>query len=87
MQRVTAESDLTHLAQQAVDAVNATLDEIRDEVAQMEASGQIQPDVTAIRAAEAVDPDEIEGEVTETTAPTTEDTDLRNRSTASSLRS
>ena len=76
VQRVTAESDLTHLAQQAVDAVNATLDEIRDEVARMEASGQIQPDVRAIRAAEAVDPEEIEGEVTETTAPTTEDTEL-----------
>jgi chromosome segregation protein len=60
VQRATAESDLTHLAQQAVDHVNATLDEIRDEVAQMEASGQIQPDVKAIRAAEAVDPDELE---------------------------
>ena len=64
VQRATAESDLTHLAQQAVDAVNATLDEIRDEVAQMEAAGQVQPDVRAIRAAEAVDPDEMEGEVT-----------------------
>ena len=59
VQRATAESDLTHLAQQAVDSVNATLDEIRDEVAQMEAAGQVQPDVRAIRAAEAVDPDEI----------------------------
>jgi len=60
VQRATAESDLTHLAQQAVDSVNATLDEIREEVAQMEAAGQVQPDVRAIRAAEAVDPDEIE---------------------------
>ena len=60
VQRATAESDLTHLAQQAVDSVNATLDEIRDEVAQMEAAGQVQPDVRAIRAAEAVDPDELE---------------------------
>jgi chromosome segregation protein len=60
VQRATAESDLTHLAQQAVDHVNATLDEIREEVAQMEASGQVQPDVKAIRAAEAVDPDELE---------------------------
>jgi chromosome segregation protein len=60
VQRATAESDLTHLAQQAVDTVNASLDEIRDEVAQMEAAGQVQPDVRAIRAAEAVDPDEIE---------------------------
>ena len=60
MQRATAESDLTHLAQQAIDTVNATLDEIRDEVAQMEAAGQVQPDVRAIRAAEAVDADELE---------------------------
>ncbi|HWI20352.1 MAG TPA: hypothetical protein VNT81_21505, partial [Vicinamibacterales bacterium] len=60
VQRATAESDLTHLAQQAIDAVNASLDEIRDEVAAMEAAGQVQPDVRAIRAAEAVDPDEIE---------------------------
>ena len=60
VQRATAESDLTHLAQQSMDTVNATLDEIRDEVAQMEAAGQVQPDVRAIRAAEAVDPDELE---------------------------
>ncbi len=60
VQRATAESDLTHLAQQAIDSVNASLDEIRDEVAAMEAAGQVQPDVRAIRAAEAVDPDEIE---------------------------
>ena len=60
VQRATAESDLTHLAQQAMDTVNASLDDIRDEVAQMEASGQVQPDVRAIRAAEAVDPDELE---------------------------
>ena len=60
VQRATAESDLTHLAQQALDNVNASLDEIRDEVAQMEAAGQVQPDVRAIRAAEAVDPDELD---------------------------
>ena len=69
VQRATAESDLTHLAQQAVDSVNATLEEIRDEVAQMEAAGQVQPDVRAIRAAEAVDPDEIEVGATETLEP------------------
>jgi len=57
VQRATAESDLTHLAQQSMDTVNATLDEIRDEVAAMEASGQVQPDIRAIRAAEAVDAD------------------------------
>ena len=60
VQRATAESDLTHLAQQALDSVNASLDDIRDEVAQMEAAGQVQPDVRTIRAAEAVDPEEME---------------------------
>ncbi len=58
VQRATAESDLTHLAQQSMDTVNATLDEIRDQVAEMEAAGQIEPDVRAIRAAEAAEPDE-----------------------------
>ena len=67
VQRATAESDLTHLAQQALDNVNASLDEIRDEVAQMEAAGQVQPDVRAIRAAEAVDPDELDEDGVSTT--------------------
>ena len=58
--RATAEADLTHLAQQAVDTVNATLDEIREQVARMEADGHIEPDVRAIRAAEAAEPDEAE---------------------------
>ncbi|OFW41669.1 MAG: chromosome segregation protein SMC [Acidobacteria bacterium RIFCSPLOWO2_12_FULL_67_14b] len=62
VQRATAESDLTHLAQQSIDTVNATLDDIREQVAQMEADGQIEPDVRAIRAAEAVEPDEEEEE-------------------------
>ena len=69
VQRATAESDLTHLAQQALDTVNASLDEIRDEVAQMEAAGHVQPDVRAIRAAEAVDADELEEGVAETVEP------------------
>ena len=69
VQRATAESDLTHLAQQSMDTVNATLDEIRVEVMEMEASGQVQPDVRAIRAAEAVDPDEIEEGVFQTVEP------------------
>jgi chromosome segregation protein len=56
--RATAEADLTHLAQQCLDAVNLPLDEVRAEVEQMEASGDIEPDVNAIRAAEAPDPDE-----------------------------
>lgn len=68
--RATAESDLGHLAQQAVDSVNATLDEIREQVAQMEAAGQIEPDVRTIRAAEAADPDE---EDAATAAPTSDE--------------
>ncbi len=77
VQRATAESDLTHLSQQALDAVNASLDEIRDEVAAMEASGQVQPDIKAIRAAEAVDPDELESlEGTEAMSLPAEDTEL-----------
>jgi chromosome segregation protein len=61
--RATAESDLTHLAQQSMDTVNASLDEIRAEVLEMEAAGHIEPDVRAIRAAEAIDVDEEEGSV------------------------
>ncbi|MEZ5283357.1 MAG: hypothetical protein R2712_00840 [Vicinamibacterales bacterium] len=58
--RATAESDLTHLAQQAVDAVGQSLDEVRSDVEAMEAAGIVEPDVRAIRAAEAADPDEEE---------------------------
>jgi chromosome segregation protein len=58
--RVMAESDLAHLAQHSLDSVGATLDEIRAQVAEMEAAGQIEPDVRAIRAAEAPDADEEE---------------------------
>ncbi len=60
--RATAESDLTHLAQQSMDTVNATLDEIREQVARMDADGQIEPDARAIRAAEAAEPDEEDEE-------------------------
>ena len=58
--RATAESDLTHLAQQCVDAVAAPLDDVRAEVEQMEAAGDIEPDVQAIRAAETPDADELD---------------------------
>ena len=67
--RATAESDLTHLAQQSMDTVNASLDEIREEVARMEADGQIEPDARAIRAAEAADPDEEDDEAPSIVAP------------------
>jgi chromosome segregation protein len=41
IERATAESDLTHLASSCVDSVQATLDEVSAEVAQMEADGQL----------------------------------------------
>ena len=63
--RATAESDLAHLAQQALDAVGASLDEVREEVARMEAAGVVEPDARAIRAAEAAEPDEEEGAAVE----------------------
>jgi chromosome segregation protein len=62
--RATAEADLTHLAQQCLDAVNLPLDEVRAEVDRMEAAGEVEPDVAAIRAAEAPDPDEGEDDET-----------------------
>lgn len=58
--RARTESDLAHLAQQTVDAVGQSLDQVREDVAQMEAEGVVEPDVRAIRAAEAADPDEDE---------------------------
>jgi chromosome segregation protein len=69
VQRATAESDLTHLAQQAMDTVNASLADIREEVAHMEAAGHVQPDVRAIRAADAVEAEELEEGVAETVEP------------------
>ncbi len=50
--RATAESDLAHLAQSCVDAVQASLDEVLGEVAQMEAAGETTPDAAAISAEE-----------------------------------
>jgi chromosome segregation protein len=58
--RATAESDLAHLAQQALDAVGVSLDDVREDVARMEAEGIVEPDARAIRAAEAAEPDEEE---------------------------
>jgi chromosome segregation protein len=58
--RATAEADLTHLAQQCLDAVAVPLDDVRAEVEQMEAAGEVEPDVRAIRAAEAADADEFD---------------------------
>jgi chromosome segregation protein len=59
--RATAESDLGHLAQTCMDAVQCSLDEILAEVQQMEQSGEATPDAAAI-AAEEPDPEAEEGE-------------------------
>jgi len=50
--RATAESDLSHLAQTCVDAVQATLDEVLAQVEQMEQTGQATPDAAALSADE-----------------------------------
>jgi chromosome segregation protein len=62
--RATAESDLTHLAQVCVDAVQISLDDVLAQVEQMEQAGQATPDAAAISADEP-DPDAEE----ETLAP------------------
>ncbi|MGE3273538.1 MAG: chromosome segregation protein SMC [Vicinamibacterales bacterium] len=66
--RATAESDLAHLAQQCVDAVAASLDDVRAEVDAMEAAGQVEPDARHIREVEAADPDEEDEETAEALA-------------------
>ena len=60
IQRVTAESDLAHLAQASVDAVQATLDDVLAEVATLEAAGDLTPDARVICADEAQTSDEDE---------------------------
>jgi chromosome segregation protein len=57
--RATAEADLTHLAQQSLDAVQADLDTIAAEVAEMERQGILVPDARAIRQVVA-EPDDDE---------------------------
>jgi chromosome segregation protein len=52
VERATAQSDLTHLAQTCVDAVQVSLDEVLVEVEQMEQAGQTTPDAAAISADE-----------------------------------
>jgi chromosome segregation protein len=58
--RATAESDLSHLAQSCLDAVQVSLDEVLAEVEQMEQAGETTPDAAAITAEEP-DPDAEEG--------------------------
>ena len=60
--RATAEADLTHLAQQSLDAVQADLDTVAAEVAEMERQGIMAPDARAIRSVVAEpDEDDVEG--------------------------
>jgi chromosome segregation protein len=68
--RATAESDLTHLAQTCVDAVQNTLDEVLVQVEEMEQSGQATPDAAALSADEP-DP-EAEDETTGVSAADTQ---------------
>jgi chromosome segregation protein len=57
IQRATAESDLAHLAQSCLDAVQTTLDDVLSEVAAQEASGEMTPDVRVIAAEDAAEED------------------------------
>jgi chromosome segregation protein len=59
IQRATAETDLAHLAESCLDAVQATLDEVLAQVAAEEAGGELAPDAQVICAEE---PEEEEGE-------------------------
>jgi len=56
--RATAQADLSHLAHTCEDAVNATLDQVRLEVEQMESEGQATPDAAALEAADEPDDDD-----------------------------
>ena len=53
--RATAEGDLGHLAQASLDTVQATLDEVAAEVADLEARGEATPDNVVIRVDDAED--------------------------------
>jgi chromosome segregation protein len=61
IERAKAETDLTHLAQASVDAVQATLDDVLAEVEQLELSGEATPDPAAI-AADDSDPESDDAE-------------------------
>ncbi len=59
--RATAEADLAHLAQQSLDAVQADLDTVAADVAEMERHGIMAPDARAIRSVVAEpDDDDVE---------------------------
>ncbi len=59
--RATAESDLAHLAASCLDAVQATLDEVRVDVDELELAGELTPDARVICAEE---PEELGDDAT-----------------------
>jgi chromosome segregation protein len=61
VQRATAESDLAHLAQTALDSVQSPIDDIVVEVAELEASGQATPDARVLASADEPEEDAGEG--------------------------
>jgi chromosome segregation protein len=61
IQRATAESDLSHLSESCLDAVQATLDEVIAQVTTEEAAGELAPDAQVICAEEPDDDGEVEG--------------------------
>jgi chromosome segregation protein len=70
--RVSAESDLTHVAQTCVETVQSSLDEVLAEVEQMELAGETTPDARAI-ASEESDPEaEEDTGVAQTNVPSGE---------------
>ncbi len=55
IQRATAESDLAHLSSECISAVQATLDEVLVEVAELESRGGLTPDARVIEAEDGED--------------------------------
>jgi chromosome segregation protein len=67
--RATSESDLSHLAQACVDAVQLSLDEVLAEVVALEEAGEAVPDAAALAADEPeTDGDEADAEVADAPA-------------------
>jgi chromosome segregation protein len=62
--RATAEAELSHLAQQSLDAVQADLDQVAEEVAEMERQGIHAPDARVIRRAVAEAAESTDGDDT-----------------------
>ena len=61
--RVTAESDLTHLAESCIEAVQATLDEVLAEVTAQEEAGTVAPDASVLAADEPEEADSLQSTV------------------------